>query len=413
MPFSIPESWTWCRLGTLTAKIGSGSTPKGGKAVYQDSGIKFIRSQNVYNDGLRLDGIAFISSKINDEMSGTVVRPNDILLNITGASIGRCALVPESFDTGNVNQHVSIIRLIDNNLAEYVHLVLCSRYIFDKIMEKQVGETKEGLSATATSMLLIPLPPINEQIRIVQNVRQICEIAVVHKLFHKKVLIYKSQLKKSILLSAIQGKLVPQNNNDKPVQIQCKNPIIRRDNSYYESGTPVYVPFEIPDSWTWVRGKDVFEKQTVANIAGNYFTYIDIDSIDNNSCSIAGCKTIETKNAPSRAKRHIETGDVLFSLVRPYLKNIALVTEQYCNSIASTGFFVCRSKYYDSRFLYYMMISKYVVDGINKKMKGDNSPSVRKEDLLHFLYPLPPLNEQKRIAEKIERLTDLTNQLSC
>jgi type I restriction enzyme, S subunit len=91
-PFEIPENWTWVRLNDLTIKIGSGSTPTGGKTVYINEGVKFIRSQNVYNDGLRLDNVAYISEKINLSKKGSIVLPDDILLNITGASIGRCGL---------------------------------------------------------------------------------------------------------------------------------------------------------------------------------------------------------------------------------------------------------------------------------------------------------------------------------
>ena len=113
IPFEIPESWEWVRLGDIASKIGAGSTPAGGKAAYSDSGIKFIRSQNVYNDGLKMVGMAFISEEINNKKQGSIVKAKDILLNITGGSIGRCALVPDDFDIANINQHILIIRNIN------------------------------------------------------------------------------------------------------------------------------------------------------------------------------------------------------------------------------------------------------------------------------------------------------------
>ena len=173
LPFEIPESWKWCRLKTLTMKIGAGSTPTGGRAVYIDNGIKFIRSQNVYNDGLRLDGIAFIPATTNQKKSGSIVHPMDILLNITGASIGRCALVPDNFDIGNVNQHVMIIRCVTLNLRHWLHTVLISEYIQTLIMNVQVGVSREGLSATKLSDFLIPIPPLNEQHNIVQRIEEL------------------------------------------------------------------------------------------------------------------------------------------------------------------------------------------------------------------------------------------------
>jgi len=103
--------WQEKRLGDISIKIGSGSTPTGGAKVYQDQGILFIRSQNVNNNRLLLEDITFISQNIHDQMKGSTVQSADILLNITGASIGRSCVVPTSFDTGNVNQHVCIVRL--------------------------------------------------------------------------------------------------------------------------------------------------------------------------------------------------------------------------------------------------------------------------------------------------------------
>jgi type I restriction enzyme S subunit len=111
-PFTIPVGWVWCRLAEICSKIGSGSTPRGGKDVYIESGIPLFRSQNIHDNGLRYEDIAFIDHKIHIKMLGTHILANDILLNITGGSIGRAALVPATFEYGNVSQHVCIIRLI-------------------------------------------------------------------------------------------------------------------------------------------------------------------------------------------------------------------------------------------------------------------------------------------------------------
>ena len=168
IPFEIPENWTWCRLNELCKKIGAGSTPTGGKAVYVSDGVKFIRSQNVYNDGLRLNDIAYITEETNSKKSGSVVKAKDILLNITGGSIGRCAIVPDNFDIANVNQHVMIIRLINPAMRQWIHAILISEYIQNLIMDVQVGVSREGLSATKLINFLIPLPPISEQERILK-----------------------------------------------------------------------------------------------------------------------------------------------------------------------------------------------------------------------------------------------------
>ena len=150
----------------MCTKIGAGSTPTGGKAVYVSEGIKFSRSQNVYNDGLRLNDIAYITVETNSKKLGSIVQAKDILLNITGGSIGRCAIVPDDFDIANVNQHVMIIRLVDPAIRQWTHAILISEYIQNLIMDVQVGVSREGLSATKLMNFLIPLPPICEQNRV-------------------------------------------------------------------------------------------------------------------------------------------------------------------------------------------------------------------------------------------------------
>ena len=170
VPYVVPDGWRWSRLGGITEKIGSGSTPKGGKSVYQESGIKFFRSQNVWNEGIRTENIACISKEIHEAMSGTTVFPKDVLLNITGASIGRCSLVPDSFDVANVSQHVSIIRAIEKDVRKFLHLAIISPYFQKTIMDKQVGISREGLSKKQLELFYIPIPPLAEQHRIVEKV---------------------------------------------------------------------------------------------------------------------------------------------------------------------------------------------------------------------------------------------------
>ena len=172
------------------------------------------------------------------------------------------------------------------------------------------------------------------------------------------------------------------------------------------------IPFDLPDGWTWARIRCIL-LQTGSKIpTGVYFDYIDIDAIDNNTNKITEPKHILVKNAPSRASREIFPGDTLFSLVRPYLKNIALVAEAHRDYIASTGFYVCRpSCGANCKYLFYTMISDFTVNGINSFIKGDNSPSVRREDIENFVFPLPPLAEQQRIAEQIERLLQCVDEI--
>lgn len=181
IPFEIPDSWEWCRVGFFTSKLGAGKTPTGGREVYQETGIPFLRSQNVWNDGLELEAVAKIPDSIHESMINTEVKPNDLLINITGASIGRCAIVPSDFDKGNVSQHVCIIRLVDRNLNKYFHFLLTSPFAWSQVMSKQVGISREGLSKNKVRDFLISLPPLAEQHRIVQRIEELFAICDAYK----------------------------------------------------------------------------------------------------------------------------------------------------------------------------------------------------------------------------------------
>ena len=164
-------------------------------------------------------------------------------------------------------------------------------------------------------------------------------------------------------------------------------------------------PYELPEGWKWVQGISVFKPMESTSPSNKTFRYIDIDSIDNEKREVRQSKTMETEHAPSRAKRKLHMGDTIFSLVRPYLNNIAYIDDGLSDCIASTGFFVCTPKGdIDSKYTYWMMVNPEVVAGLTTLMKGDNSPSIRAKDIYSYLFPLPPIDEQRRIVACIERL---------
>lgn len=130
--------WPVDRIKDHALKIGSGITPSGGAASYLDTGIPLLRSQNVHFDGLRLDDVAYIAQETHEEMSGTKLHVRDVLLNITGASIGRCAFVPEGFGEGNVSQHVCIIRPAAK--LNYKFMTYCLSAPWDRTKSSQVSQ---------------------------------------------------------------------------------------------------------------------------------------------------------------------------------------------------------------------------------------------------------------------------------
>ena len=233
-PYELPKGWCWTTIEDVCSKIGSGSTPKGSN--YSKEGIPFFRSQNVQNFGIVLSDIKYISEEVHQSMKGTEVIANDLLLNITGGSLGRCAVVPINFKIGNVSQHVCILRTVLVK-PEYLHCFILSSF-FAKSM-KITGSGREGLPKYNLEKMLFPLPPIHEQERIIIEVKQL--LNYIDKLDTCRVNLIElvSHAKSKVLDLAIHGKLVPQNSSDEPAsellkrinpkaEITCDNPHYRK-----------------------------------------------------------------------------------------------------------------------------------------------------------------------------------------
>ncbi|KDE32111.1 restriction endonuclease subunit S [Bacillus altitudinis] len=162
----IPEHWKVKKIKHFATHVGSGKTPSGGSEVYLDEGVPFLRSLNVHFDGIRLKDLAFISEDTNAEMKSSQVQPLDILLNITGASIGRTAIVPKDFGRANVNQHVCIIRLNQKKMYPYYfNMLMASDVIHQQIWFAQNGSSREGLNFVQVKELKFAMPPTIEEQR--------------------------------------------------------------------------------------------------------------------------------------------------------------------------------------------------------------------------------------------------------
>ncbi|CEO26412.1 restriction endonuclease subunit S [Paraclostridium sordellii] len=158
--------WEVKKLGCITTKVGSGKTPKGGNSVYTNSGVMFLRSQNVLKGKLNLNDVAYISEEINATMKSTEVHGDDILLNITGASIGRSCNVPKDFPRANVNQHVCIIRLNENYNSNFIMNQIVSSKVQKQIDSYQAGGNREGLNFEQIKNMKVSSTSIEEQEKI-------------------------------------------------------------------------------------------------------------------------------------------------------------------------------------------------------------------------------------------------------
>lgn len=154
----IPIEWESSNIGKISSKLRSGVTPKGGSNVYIEEGIMLIRSQNVYPYGFKLDDVAFISEEINNKMKGSELENYDVLLNITGASIGRSTYVPFGFPKANVNQHVCAIKLHDTSLekALFVSTYFNSDFGQNQIAQNNAGSNREGINYSQIKEIKIP-----------------------------------------------------------------------------------------------------------------------------------------------------------------------------------------------------------------------------------------------------------------
>ena len=200
------DDWQVSKLGDVTSKIGSGSTPRGGEEVYTSDGILFIRSQNVKRNILDLTDSTFIPEEVHFQMSGSEVKSNDVLLNITGASIGRSCVVPSSVITGNVNQHVCIVRTGRHLEPNFLQPFLASRRGQKLIYQGQTGSGREGLNFQSIRSFKLSLPTKPEQQKIAAFLTAVDN--KIEQLSKKQALLgeYKKGLTQQIFSQAIRFK---------------------------------------------------------------------------------------------------------------------------------------------------------------------------------------------------------------
>jgi len=235
-----------------------------------------------------------------------------------------------------------------------------------------------------------------------------------------------SELRSLILGLAVRGKLVPQDPNDEPASELLKK-IEAKKQRLYEKGeirkpkelppvTEVEFPFEIPEIWEWCRLGNLYADLGTVNPESK-FSYIDVGSIDNSSFEIdySNIQDIEANEAPSRARRKVKVGSVLYSTVRPYLKNVAIVKNGFnFEPIASTAFEVIHPfRVLSNKYIFLFLLSDQFLDYVSSKMVGVAYPAINKGDMQSATLPLPPLDEQHRIVAKIELLFAEVDELEA
>ncbi len=204
------EGWEEKRLGEITSKIGSGSTPRGGQASYKESGISLIRSMNVHDDGFREKKLAFIDEEQALKLKNVTIEKEDILLNITGASVARCCIVPNKYLPARVNQHVSIIRLEKGILhSSYLHYCLTAQENKNKLLNiGRQGATREAITKVQIENFIIYYPKdMNEQFEVLKELNIMKKNSQDLQTHYQQKLNNLEELKKSILQKAFRGEL--------------------------------------------------------------------------------------------------------------------------------------------------------------------------------------------------------------
>ncbi|NKM12094.1 type I restriction endonuclease subunit S [Rhizobium laguerreae] len=446
-PFDLPSGWVWSTIGSICSKTGSGSTPRGGKEVYIDHGIPFLRSQNVYDDGLRLSDVAYIAPEVHLRMAGTAVKASDLLLNITGGSMGRCCRVPDQFGEGNISQHVAIIRPAIVSMAHYIHKLVLSPYFQAFIFDEQTGAGRGGLPKNRMDQITVALPPLAEQHRIVAKVDELMalcdqlEAARIEREAKRDRLAAASlarlnnldpetfrddarfaldtlpaltarpdqikQLRQTILNLAVSGKLVPQDPADEPAE--------ELDVALPRSRSR---PFEIPCFWTWSRLKAVGKlmgggtpSKSNREFWGGDIPWVSPKDMKVDYLSEAQM-TITEKAISNSSVNVIDQGSLLF-VVRgmilahsfPVAINQSAVTinQDMKALIPKNG----------QMAEYLLRALKGLKPQMLAKVQRSSHGTCRLEgsDYSEFLIPIPPLAEQHRIVAKVDELMTLCDQL--
>ena len=389
VPFEIPDGWCWTTIEDVCSKIGSGSTPKGSN--YSKEGIPFFRSQNVQNDGIVLSDIKYISDEVHQSMIGTEVVANDLLLNITGGSLGRCAVVPRDFDIGNVSQHVCILRTVLVK-PEYLHCFILSSF-FSKSM-KITGSGREGLPKYNLEKMLLPLPPIQEQERIIIEAKQLQNNIDKIDTCNGNLVELISRTKSKILDLAIHGKLVPQDPTDEPASELLKriNPKaeITCDNGHYQ---------KLPEGWCECSFDDIFNitmGQSPNGCSINHQQGVEFHQ----GKILFGDKYLKQSDLFTDAPTKLATPNSLLLCVRAPVGVVNITQREIC---IGRGLCSLKPNAAINIDYAYHALTTYQSD-FESKSTGSTFKAISGSIIRNEVFVLPPLKEQHRIVAKIEAI---------
>lgn len=428
IPFDIPDSWCWVKLDDI-ATISSGSTPLKSKEEYYRNGTIGWCTSTVTNEELVITPNNFITEIAVKECNLKIYPPGTILMAMYGQGKTRGQITELGIST-TVNQACAAIQLIDQSESHREYIKICLKEVYNKIRSEAAGGAQPNLNGNKIKKILIPIPPLKEQARIAKKVKEVIDEINQYETLEKELKHLKQafpeDLKKSLLQAATQGKLVEQHDSDGDVDelIDCiisererliKEKVIKKTKAL-EPITEEETPFDIPDNWRWIRfgdlvnfkiGKTPPRKEPV-HWNGDY-QWVSIADM------IADGYINETKESISQYGFENSFNGVfspkgtLLMSFKLTVGKVSILDIDAIHNEAIISIFPYLNKgdiMRDYLFKTLPFLSKF---GDSKgAIKGDTLNST---SLNNLLIPLPPLEEQKRIVEKLESLLPLCDEL--
>ena len=438
IPFELPEGWEWTRLQAICEPITDGThkTP-----TYSDEGFIFLSSKNVTSGHIDWDNIMYIPESLHNELYARLApKKNDILLAKNGTT-GVAAIVDRDciFD---IYVSLALLRIIGYIISpEYLLSTIASSTIQNYFNSSLKGIGVPNLHLEHIRTTLIPVAPINEQYRIATKLEQLLSFADNIE-SDKTDLQTTIQLAKSKILDlAIRGKLVPQNPDDEPASVLLeriraekeelikqgkikrdkKESVIFRgeDNSYYlRMGNLIetlddWRINDIPYSWGICCLGEVCDYGNCTNVDTKDIPktawILDLEDIEKDTGKVSQKLTLKERNSAS-TKHSFHKGQVLYSKLRPYLNKVVLVDDDgYCTSeILPLDF----NKYILPEYAKYYLMSPTFLRYANHCSYGVKMPRLGTLDGRKAVLIVPPVNEQKRIADKVSQLFSLLDSIA-
>ena len=428
-PFDIPESWKWVRLGEIVTVLGGKRIPAGRQLTTENTGYKYIRVSDMKDGTVLLDNLLYVPSDIFPSIARYIIYKEDVYITVAG-TIGRIGKIPEEVNGANLTENAD--RLVFSNL-EQDWLIKCleSNTIQFQItnVTTKVGQPK--LAIKRIQELLIPLPPLAEQKRIVAKIEEL--LPYIHRYEESWLKLealnsrFPDDMKKSLLQYAIQGKLVEQRPEEGTAEelferIQKeKQRLIADGKIKKEKPLPEITedekPFDIPESWKWVRLGSIVELNPKNDIDDSLeVSFIPMAHVAD---GYRNEHTFEVKKWGEIKKgfTHFATGDIGIAKITPCFQNkkSVIFTELKNGYGAGTTELsivrVVNNSMLKEYLLWFFKSAYFIDNGVRSFTGTAGQQRIHKDYLSNCLLPLPPLAEQKRIVAKLEELLPLCERL--